>query len=62
MTIDRVIELLNIELQCVSLANNCNRDCANCYLVQDQSELEEMYKIAIDILSVKKKKSLFNRT
>lgn len=35
MTIDRVIELLNIELQCVSSANNCNRDCANCYLVQD---------------------------
>lgn len=49
MSIDRILELLNIELQCIQ--SDCNRECFTCPLVQEQTELEEMYKTVIDILS-----------
>lgn len=45
MTIDRQIELLKIERECVQRNHDgrCNRDCANCELVQIDTELLEMY-------------------
>lgn len=45
MTIDRQIELLKIERECVQRNHDgrCDRDCANCELVQIDTELLEMY-------------------
>lgn len=44
---DRIIELLECERQCIlrNSDNSCNRDCANCDLVQDTKELLAMYDI-----------------
>lgn len=52
MTIDKMIELLDVERECVMTAshNGCDRDCANCVLVQDDKELFEMYTNVINIL------------
>ena len=45
MTINRQIELLKIERECVQRNHDgrCDRDCANCELVQTDTELMEMY-------------------
>lgn len=45
MTINRQIELLKIERECVQRNHDgsCNRDCANCDLVQIDTDLLEMY-------------------
>lgn len=42
---DRIIELLECERQCIlrNSDNSCDRDCANCDLVQDSKELLAMY-------------------
>lgn len=62
MTNLRAMQLLMIERTCVRMGsgydwspkgyvkvtNGCNRDCANCALVQDAKELLEMYDIVID--------------
>lgn len=52
MTIDRIIELLEIEKQCVlrNSIRECDRDCANCDLVQKDSDLLKMYTDVIDLL------------
>ena len=47
----RVIELLRIERECVRRGSTCNRDCANCDIVQDTDELLEMYGTAIELIS-----------
>lgn len=46
MTIDRLLELLAIERLCVlqNMLNRCDRDCANCNLVQKDTEIIEMYE------------------
>jgi len=43
MTYKRALQLLEIERECVSRGYTCDRDCANCELVQDTGELLEMY-------------------
>ena len=45
MTIKRMIELLGIEHECMLHAshNECDRKCEFCDLVQDDSDLHEMY-------------------
>ena len=45
MTIDRMIDLLEVEKACVQLNadQRCDRDCANCNLVQEDDELIKMY-------------------
>lgn len=48
MELKRIYELLNIERECVM--RQCNRDCANCDLVQDESELILMYNILIAMI------------
>lgn len=55
MTIERMIELLEAEHECMLRASHdeCDRDCANCDIVQDDNELHEMYTNVIAILKNK---------
>lgn len=52
MTVERIIELLEIENECIlrNASGECNRYCAECDLVQDDTELLEMYTEAIALL------------
>lgn len=50
MTLKRMVELLEIEKECVG--RNCNRDCGNCDLVQDAGELLEMYTEVAGLLRI----------
>ena len=50
MELKRIYELLNIERECIMRGSQCNRDCANCDLVQDESELILMYNILITMI------------
>lgn len=56
MTMERMIALLEIERECV--ARECDRNCADCELVQEQDELLEMYTELIALCeAVKKQKA-----
>ena len=52
MTLERMIELLEIEHECMlrGAHDDCDRNCADCELVQEDLELHEMYTGVIDIL------------
>lgn len=55
MEIQRAIELLKIERECINRNNqpfgkNCNRECSKCDLVQNTDELIEMYDWVIEYL------------
>ena len=52
MPIERMIELLKIEHECIlrNTRGDCDRNCADCELVQDDGELDEMYTNVIFIL------------
>lgn len=54
MTVERMIELLKIEKECVlrNASGECNRYCAGCDLLQDDTELHEMYTEVIALLKV----------
>ena len=58
MTVDRMLELLNIEHQCMLRGSHgdCDRNCADCELVQDDGELHEMYTDVIGIVEKEKPK------
>ncbi len=45
MTDERILELLKIERECVLRNKNgeCDRNCVNCDLVQEDEDLLEMY-------------------
>ena len=47
---DRIIELMQIELECVS-REDCDRHCSECDLVQDREELIDAYKKVVGILT-----------
>jgi len=49
MTFQRALELMVIERECVR-RQQCNRNCAKCDLVQDQTELEKAYTVVIDTM------------
>lgn len=49
MTAERALQLMEIELACVS-REDCDRDCANCDLVQEREDLIEAYKYVIHML------------
>lgn len=55
MEIQRAIELLKIEQECLKRneLKECNRECASCDIVQDSRELYRMYSLAIKVLSEK---------
>lgn len=50
MDIDRAIELMEIEQQCVIRSDSCGRDCAQCDLVQNDKELIQAYDKVIEWL------------
>lgn len=52
MTVQRVVELLRIELECIKRNNgsSCDRNCSQCDLVQDSQELIDYYETAIQII------------
>ena len=52
MTIDRMIELLEIEHECMLRGshNECDRKCECCELVQDDMDLHVMYTNVIHIM------------
>ena len=49
-----MIDLLEIERACVetNADQRCDRDCANCNLVQDDKELIEMYTKVANMLGL----------
>ena len=53
MKVDRIVELLTIEHQCMlrKSHNGCDGRCEACELVQDDAELHEMYTQAIAMLT-----------
>lgn len=48
MTKDEVIKYLKIERECIS--RDCDRNCGECDLVQEQETLLETYNSAIALL------------
>ena len=52
MTVERMIELLEIEHACIlrNTHGECDRDCGKCDLAQDDGELHEMYTDVIAML------------
>ena len=52
MTIERMIQLLEIEHECMLRASDkvCDRKCELCPLVQSDDELDEMYQEVVKIL------------
>ena len=60
MTIKRMIELLDIEHECMlrKSHDDCNRNCADCDLVQDDDELHEMYTNVISLLKEQEPKQV----
>jgi len=54
MTIQRMIELLEIEHECMLRGSHddCDRNCADCELVQDDGDLHEMYTNVIGLMKV----------
>lgn len=57
MTLARIIELLEVERECIQRASHdeCDRECGSCDLVQDSDELKEMYESAIRIMKNEEK-------
>ena len=60
MNLKRARKLMLIETMCIKKANTCDRDCANCELVQKDDELLEAYKLAIEALEEKIRKEKNN--
>lgn len=50
MELKRVKELMEIEKECITRSDTCNRDCARCELVQDDIELKEAYSSIIQLI------------
>lgn len=44
MTLDEAIALVKIERECVIRADVCDRKCEKCDLLQDSTELTDMYE------------------
>ena len=60
MTIQRMIELLEIEHECIlrNSHDDCDRNCADCNLVQDDGDLHEMYTDVIALLKKQEPKTV----
>lgn len=60
MTIQRMGELLEIERECVlrNASGECNRFCAECDLLQDDTELHEMYTDVLALLKEQTPKTM----
>lgn len=53
--IDKAIEVLESELECIGQNGCCDRSCDDCDLAIKCSELEAVYEWVIDLLKEKKK-------
>lgn len=56
MSLSRLIELMEIERECVIIGDDCDRQCARCELVQNTPELISAYTRVLDILDAMKRK------
>jgi len=58
MTRQRMVELLEIEKECVrrNACGECNRACHICDLLQDDTELHEMYEEVIALVKAQEPK------
>ena len=63
MTIERMIELLEFERECIlrNIREECNRECGDCDLVQIDTELGEMYTSVIGFLKESKRPLFYIR-
>ena len=52
MTKEQALWVLNNEKQCVSRANECDRDCGFCSLVLPDTSILEAYKYAEDAINL----------
>ena len=52
MGIEQIIEILNIEKECVkrNINKDCNKNCGSCDLVLEDDEILTAYTLAISIL------------
>lgn len=50
VNLQRAKELMRIERECVTHADVCGRDCAQCDLMQDTNELLEAYDLVLAAL------------
>ena len=62
MTLERMIELLNIEHECMlrNSHGDCDRKCEDCDLVQDDGELHEMYMDCIGLMKKQEPKTVLS--
>lgn len=63
MTIKRMIELLEIEHECMLRGSHddCDRNCADCELVRDDGVLHEMYTNVIALMKEQEPKPIKDR-
>ena len=59
--IDKAIEVMKNELECVKRNGACNQTCEECNLVYKCDELVEVYEWVIKVLEKKKQSQLINR-
>lgn len=52
--IDKAIEVMESELECVKQNGKCNQSCEECNLIYKCDELVEVYEYVISILKDKK--------
>lgn len=50
MNVDRALELMRIERECIMRAEYCDRNCRECVLVQDAEELKDAFDYVIKML------------
>lgn len=50
MTKKEVKKVIETEKACVKRAGSCDRDCANCDLVMDESVILKAYNIVLEML------------
>ena len=64
MTVERMIELLEIEHECMlrKSHDDCDSNCADCDLVQNDDELHEMYTDVIWLMKKQEAKTIVLET
>lgn len=55
MTVEKAIELMENEKECVIKADTCDKDCTKCELLRNTKDLLSTYDMAIHALEMQKK-------
>ena len=50
MNFTKALQVIKAEQKCVRKSRYCNRECADCELVQDERDLEETYRLVEFVL------------